>query len=88
MSGWLAEHRHDLYRFVPLDEAIIQRACELIDRHPLRGYDAVHLATVSSINQRLVEAGEPALTFLSADVRLNDAATAEGLAVDNPNEHP
>ncbi|MBU0702365.1 MAG: hypothetical protein KKC18_00665 [Chloroflexi bacterium] len=51
-------------------------------------YDAVHLATALSINQRLVEAGEPALTFLSADVRLNDAATAEGLAVDNPNEHP
>ena len=28
------------------------------------------------------------LTFLSADDRLNDAASAEGLAVDNPNHHP
>ena len=28
------------------------------------------------------------LTFLSAYDRLNDAASAEGLAVDNPNHHP
>lgn len=29
----------------------------------------------------------PFLTFLSADDRLNNAATAEGLEVDNPNHH-
>ena len=28
------------------------------------------------------------LAFLSADDRLNRAATAEGLTVDNPNHHP
>jgi predicted nucleic acid-binding protein len=88
MSDWFAEHRHTLYRFVPLDEAIIQRTCALIDRHPLRGYDAVHLVTALSVNRWLVEAGEQALMFLSADDRLNDAAAAEGLAVDNPNDHP
>jgi len=28
------------------------------------------------------------LVFLSADDRLNNAASTEGLAVDNPNHHP
>jgi len=30
----------------------------------------------------------PSLTLLSADVDLNAAALAEGLAVDDPNSHP
>jgi len=88
IGDWFAEHRHTLYRFVPLDEAIIQRACTLIERRPLRGYDAVHLATAMGVHRWLVEAGEAGLIFLSADARLNDAAAAEGLAVDNPNGHP
>ncbi len=82
-----AQHRHALYRFAPLDETVIQSACGLIERHPLRGYDAVHLATAMVINQRLADAGEGELLFLSADNHLNDAATAEGLTVDNPNDH-
>jgi len=53
----------------------------------LRAYDAVHLATALNIDRRLARAGEPALTFLSADNRLNDAAAAEGSMVDNPNDH-
>ena len=83
-----AQHRHTLYRFAPLDETVIQSACRLIEHHPLRGYDAVHLATAMVINQRLVDTGEEELLFLSADNHLNDAATAEGLTVDNPNDHP
>jgi len=63
-------------------------ACALLERHPLRAYDALHLATALSVNRWLVEAGEKGLTFLSADACLNDAAAAEGLAVDNPNDHP
>ncbi len=82
------EHRHSLYRLAPVNEAIIQRACELVVDHQLRGYDAVHLGTALNLNQQLVAAGEAALIFLSADDRLNVAASAEGLAVDNPNNHP
>jgi predicted nucleic acid-binding protein len=88
MSDWFAEHRHMLYRFVPADEVIIRSACELIEHYPLRGYDAVHLATALIVNRWLIEAGEEGLTFLSADVRLNDVAAAEGLVVDNPKDHP
>lgn len=87
LSGCFRDDCLDIYHLIAFDDAIIDLACTLLERHPLRAYDAVHLATASSINQRLVEAGEPALTFLSADDRLNDAAAAEGLMVDNPNDH-
>jgi hypothetical protein len=33
-------------------------------------------------------AGLPPVTFISADQELNAAATAEGLAVDDPTTHP
>ncbi len=79
------EHCRGMYRLVILDERIIEQACRLIESHPLRGYDAVHLSTALYVNQRLAEGGKPGLIFLSSDDRLNDAAIAEGLSVDNPN---
>jgi hypothetical protein len=39
-------------------------------------------------NQQLLANNLAPLTFLSADDRLNRAATAEGLAVENPNDYP
>lgn len=76
------------YRIMPLNGSITDLACELLERHPLRAYDAIHLGTALVINRLLIAHRMPALTFLCADERLLDAATAEGLAVDNPNEHP
>jgi predicted nucleic acid-binding protein len=61
--------------------------CSLLERHPLRAYDAVHLATALGAQEFLDAQGYPPLTFLSADERLNRAAGDEGLAVDNPNHH-
>jgi predicted nucleic acid-binding protein len=88
MHDWFAEHRHSFYSFVPVSEPIIQQACQLIVHHPLRSYDALHLATALLINQQLTQAGAPPLIFLSADNRLNGVAHIEGLSVDNPNNHP
>ena len=48
----------------------------------------MHLAAALIVNDALVAAGLPALTLLSADKRLLNAAQAEGLATDNPNVHP
>ena len=67
---------------------IIDQANRLLEAHPLRAYDAVHLATAVVANQRLVDNDLAPLVFLSSDDRLNDAASAQGLAVDNPNHHP
>ena len=76
------------YQIMPPSMAVIDTASVLLERHPLRAYDAIHLATALGAQQFLVEQHYPALTFLSADDRLNRVATAEGLAVDNPNAHP
>ena len=88
LSGRFRDDCLDSYHLIAPDDVIVDLACALLERHPLRAYDAVHLATALSVNRWLVGEGEPALTFLSADDRLNDAAAAEGLAVDNPNDHP
>lgn len=88
MNDWFLEHRHALYSLTAVNEAIIQRTHTLFVHHPLRAYDAMHLATALLINQQLLEKHLPALTFLCADDRLLTAAAAEGLAIDNPNAHP
>ena len=58
------------------------------NRQPLRAYDAVHLATAWLLNEELLRAGQPPLTFVCADDRLMTIAQAEGLLTDNPNHHP
>ena len=76
------------YRIMPPTMTVIDLACALLEQHPLRAYDATHLATALGAQQFLAAQGYPPLTFLSADDRLNHVATAEGLEVDNPNHHP
>jgi uncharacterized protein len=70
-----------------IDDALAFQAAELTQRHPLRGYDSIHLASALKLNQQLVTNGLAPLTFLSADAVLCSAAISEGLAADNPNEH-
>ena len=88
LTGHFHDDCRDVYQLIALSDAIVNTACALLERHPLRAYDAVHLATGVIVNQWLIEAGEAGLTFLSADDRLNEAAAAESLAVDNPNHYP
>jgi len=76
------------YQMIALLDPVVDLACDLIERHPLRGYDAVHLATALIAHQSLRVRGLPGLVFLCADDRLLGAATAEGLTADNPNNHP
>lgn len=76
------------YRLVELTPDIVDRARELLERHPLRAYDAVQLAAALIANATLITASLRPLTFLSADDRLLQAAQVEGLATDNPNAHP
>ena len=56
--------------------------------HALRAYDAVQLAVALEVNRIYQAAGSSPVTLVSADRDLNDAATAEGLTVENPNLHP
>ncbi|GAB4409889.1 MAG: type II toxin-antitoxin system VapC family toxin [Anaerolineae bacterium] len=81
-------HSATEYEFVELDLKVITLARDLLERHPLRAYDAVQLASALIANQALQAAPLPPLIFLSADDRLNLVAATEGLTVDNPNLHP
>lgn len=83
-----AAHSATEYEFVELDLNIVASARDLLERYPLRAYDAVQLASALVANRTLVAAQLAGLVFLSADDRLNAIAAAEGLDVDNPNLHP
>jgi predicted nucleic acid-binding protein len=82
----LADFQHDFiqqYLVVEVTPTLAAHAAILARTHGLRGYDAVQLAAALK-----VQAQEAALTLVSADVELNAAAVLEGLAVDDPNQHP
>ena len=78
------------YRFniLSVEPSAIETARRLANQHPLRAYDAMHLATAWLANEKLVQAGRLPLTFVCADDRLLAIAQAEGLPTDNPNHHP
>lgn len=84
----LLEDSQRRFNLLAIDDALAYLAAELTQRHPLRGYDAVHLASALELNQQLITFGLGPLTFISADASLCAAAAAEGLAADNPNHHP
>lgn len=76
------------YSRLPVNDAIISQAVELIQRHPLRACDAVQLATALRLDRVLRENRLSPVTFISADGVLCDVARAEGLTAENPNDHP
>ena len=76
------------YLFVEFELPVIEAAGQLLERHPLRAYDSVQLASALVAGRILADAALPQPTFLSADDSLLEFAVAEGLAIDNPNLHP
>jgi predicted nucleic acid-binding protein len=59
---------------VDMDEPMVRIAGDLADRHGLRAADAIHLASAIRIR-------EPDTAFVAFDVRLRQAAVAEGFVV-------
>jgi predicted nucleic acid-binding protein len=81
--------RQDLtgqYLLMGITPARIDHAMGLAEHHGLRAYDAVQLAAALEVNAGALALGL-ALTVVSADAELNAAAAAEGLAVEDPNQH-
>jgi uncharacterized protein len=86
----LASFRRDFsseYRVITISDPVIARAMALAEQYALRGYDAAQLAAAVEINDRRHYLGAPPLTMIASDNDLLAAATAEGLAVDDPNNH-
>lgn len=67
------------YIRVELNDDVLMLARDLIRRHGLRGFDAIHLASAVSLEQAIGEE----VTFAAADRRLLRAAAAEGLKAVN-----
>ena len=76
------------FRPIVVNSTLLAQASKLVGRHSLRAYDAVQLA--AALKSQAGRGGKkpPAITFISADVNLNNAAHAEGQLVDDPNLHP
>jgi hypothetical protein len=75
------------YRFVELEAPVVDLAGDLLDRHVLRAYDAVQLASALVVNRLMTDANLAPLTFICSDGNLLTAAQSAGLLVDNPNLH-
>ncbi len=78
---------NDLYLIAAISTEMVEAAASIATKYALRGYDAVQLAAALAANRNLTENGYDALKFVSADGDLNSTATAEGLSVENPNDH-
>lgn len=64
-----------------LNELVLGKALDLIDRYPLRAYDAIQLA--GCLVLKSASAGQDPV-FVCADRQLNAAAESEGLAALDP----
>lgn len=64
----------------PSTSAVMEEAARLLDRHPLRAYDALQLAGCLVVRNDV----PGPLTFVCADMRLCEAASLEGVSTLNP----
>jgi uncharacterized protein len=80
----MEQHLRALYLVQPVTEAVVEEAAALLDRHPLRAYDAIQLAGCLSLRSATLE--RP--SFVCSDHQLLRAAEQEGLIVFNPAEQP
>ena len=76
----MEKHLQSLYLVQLVTDAVVEEAAALVDRHPLRAYDAVQLAGCLSLRSRLGESP----SFVCSDRQLLRAAEHEGLAVLDP----
>jgi predicted nucleic acid-binding protein len=85
--GHFRRHLAERYSIIELTPALFANAVRIARKHRLRAYDAVQLAVALEIRELRTEAGFGPVTLVSADRDLNDAARAEGFAVEDPNLH-
>lgn len=65
------------YFVVEVSEDVVELGGELVERYPLRGFDAIHLASALLLKSRV----RSTVSFSCFDEKLKKAAQAEGLAV-------
>jgi len=88
LAQQVLEHMTQSYALAAITPSVITQACALLHRHPLRAYDALHLACALVIREAIAQQQWAGVLFVAADVPLLAAAAAEGFLVDNPLQHP
>jgi uncharacterized protein len=86
--GHFRRHLTQRYRVLELTPSLFTKAMLAARKHRLRAYDAVQLAVALEVHRLHQDAGLGPVTLVSADQDLNTAATAEGMAVDDPTMYP
>jgi predicted nucleic acid-binding protein len=81
------QHLAARYTIIELTPDLVDDAMRPGNAYAMRAYDAVQLAAALEVNRSHQADGFGPITLVSADRDLNAAATAEGLAVDDPNSH-
>ena len=82
------EHMTQSYALATITPPVITQACTLLQKHPLRAYDALHLACALAVRQALERQQLSIPILVAANDALLIAAAAEGFPVDNPLQHP
>jgi uncharacterized protein len=87
LAQQVVEHMTQSYALAAITPSIITQACTLLQRHPLRAYDALHLACAQAVREVIEQLQLSVPVFIAADDTLLAAAAAEGFPVDNPLQH-
>jgi uncharacterized protein len=87
LAQQVLEHMTQSYALATITPPVITQACALLQRHPLRAYDALHLACALAVREAITRQQLSVPVFVAADDTLLAAAAAEGFPVDNPLQH-
>lgn len=75
------------YLLLRVEEDVIQNAVALMNRHPLRTADAIQVSSAMLLSQTLHGVQLCLVIVASADDRVLQAASQEGLPIEDPNLH-
>jgi predicted nucleic acid-binding protein len=71
------DHDWESYFIVDVSDVLVKTAGQLAEKHALRGYDAIHLASAVVVRRQ----GNRSVNFSCFDARLSRAARREGLDI-------
>ena len=80
LGSFAADLRTAAFQRRPVNDAVLGLAASVVDRHPLKANDALQLAGCLMLRM----ASDIAPVFVCSDLRLLQAAQAEGLAILDP----
>src|SRR5215813_11140453 len=67
LAQQVLEHMTQSYALAAITPSVITQACALLQRHPLRAYDALHLACALAIREAITRQQLSVPAFVAAD---------------------